>query len=177
MSSNNILSAAPSAAPPTYSDMCLLFLFVSFYADFSDFSNIYSTSNAITILFLRELFLFRFLRSAYPRRPPLLSSSYYIVGLYIYIYIYIYWILFIVLFRTQCSSRCDNGRAVHVQGDRPPNIRPERTDIFLQWGRAQHPEAKSNYITPNLPTNIVPTNIAWLKLSWKFPMGLGIPPL
>ena len=31
--------------------------------------------------------------------------------------------------------------------------------------------------TPNLPTNIVPTNIAWLKLSGESRMGLGIPPL
>ena len=31
--------------------------------------------------------------------------------------------------------------------------------------------------TPNLPANIVPTNIAWLALSGKSPMGLGIPPL
>ena len=31
--------------------------------------------------------------------------------------------------------------------------------------------------TPNPPTNIVPTNIARLKLSGNFPMGLGIPPL
>ena len=32
-------------------------------------------------------------------------------------------------------------------------------------------------ITPNLPTNIVPTNIAWLKLSGEFPVNIGIPPL
>ena len=31
--------------------------------------------------------------------------------------------------------------------------------------------------TPNLPTNIVPTNIAWLKLSGKSPMDMRIPPL
>ena len=31
--------------------------------------------------------------------------------------------------------------------------------------------------TPNLPTNITPANIAWLELSGKSPMGLGIPPL
>ena len=31
--------------------------------------------------------------------------------------------------------------------------------------------------TPNLHTNIIPTNIARLKLSGKFPMGLEIPPL
>ena len=31
--------------------------------------------------------------------------------------------------------------------------------------------------TPNLPTNIVPTNIARLELSGKSPVGLGIPPL
>ena len=29
--------------------------------------------------------------------------------------------------------------------------------------------------TPYLPTNIVPTNVVRLKLSGKFPMGLGIP--
>ena len=32
-------------------------------------------------------------------------------------------------------------------------------------------------IMPNLPTSIVPTNIAWLKLSGNSPMGLRIPPL
>ena len=31
--------------------------------------------------------------------------------------------------------------------------------------------------TPNLPTNIIPTNIAWLKLSGKCPMDMRIPPL
>ena len=31
--------------------------------------------------------------------------------------------------------------------------------------------------TPNLHTKIIPTKIAWLKLSGKFPMGQGIPPL
>ena len=31
--------------------------------------------------------------------------------------------------------------------------------------------------TPNLPTKIIPTKIAGLKLSRKFPMALGIPPL
>ena len=30
--------------------------------------------------------------------------------------------------------------------------------------------------TPNFSTNIVPTNIAWVKLSGKSPTGLGIPP-
>ena len=31
--------------------------------------------------------------------------------------------------------------------------------------------------TPNLPTNIAPTKIAWLKLSEKSPMDMSIPPL
>ena len=31
--------------------------------------------------------------------------------------------------------------------------------------------------TPNLPTNIIPTKIAWLKLSGKYPMCLGSSPL
>ena len=39
------------------------------------------------------------------------------------------------------------------------------------------PSLRSQCATPNLPTNIVPTNIARLKLSGKFPMRLGIPPL
>ena len=29
--------------------------------------------------------------------------------------------------------------------------------------------------TPDLPTNIVPTNIAWLRLSGEFPMDMRIP--
>ena len=32
-------------------------------------------------------------------------------------------------------------------------------------------------ITPNPPTNITPTNIAWLRFSGKFPMDMIIPPL
>ena len=39
------------------------------------------------------------------------------------------------------------------------------------------PGAASLHTTPNPPTNIIPTKIAWRKLSGKFPMGLGIPPL
>ena len=39
------------------------------------------------------------------------------------------------------------------------------------------PSGVDSPLTPNLPTNIIPTNIAWLKLSGNFPMGLGIPPL
>ena len=34
-----------------------------------------------------------------------------------------------------------------------------------------------NLNVPNLPTNIIPTKIARLKLSGKSPVGLGIPPL
>ena len=41
--------------------------------------------------------------------------------------------------------------------------------------RACSVQACSN--TPNLPTNITYAKIAWLKLSGKFSMGLGIPPL
>ena len=32
-------------------------------------------------------------------------------------------------------------------------------------------------VTHNPPTNITPTKIAWVKLSGKIPLGLGIPPL
>ena len=33
------------------------------------------------------------------------------------------------------------------------------------------------FSTPNLPTKVIPAKIAWLKLSRKFAMGLGILPL
>ena len=39
-----------------------------------------------------------------------------------------------------------------------------------------HPRC-GQLLTPNPPTNIVPTNIAWVKLSGKFPMDMRIPPL
>ena len=32
------------------------------------------------------------------------------------------------------------------------------------------------YAPPNLPTNIIPTKIAWLKLCRQFPMDMRIPP-
>ena len=34
-----------------------------------------------------------------------------------------------------------------------------------------------SFLTPNLPTNIIPTNIAWVKSSGKSPMDMRIPPL
>ena len=64
---------------------------------------------------------------------------------YIYIYVSLYRLfrlyligfpdsnVFVVFFPPEASG-CDNGRAVHARGDRPPNVRPERTDMFLQWG-------------------------------------------
>ena len=32
-------------------------------------------------------------------------------------------------------------------------------------------------VTPNLPTNIIPTKIRWLNTSGRFPMDMRIPPL
>ena len=51
-----------------------------------------------------------------------------------------------------------------------------------QLGRLHHAWRKSIASSgclccaPNLPAKITPTKIAWLKLSGKFPMSLGIPP-
>ena len=42
---------------------------------------------------------------------------------------------------------------------------------------ASDSRAVSRSCTPHLPTNIIPTKIARFKLSGKFPMGLGMPPL
>ena len=49
------------------------------------------------------------------------------------------------------------------------------TPSLVHPGGSERPEGL--HATPNLPTNIVPTNIARLKLSGNFPMNLGIPPL
>ena len=46
------------------------------------------------------------------------------------------------------------------------------TPWLLIWTRSC-----SGQMTPNLPTNITPTNIAWLKISGKSPMDTRIPPL
>ena len=40
------------------------------------------------------------------------------------------------------------------------------------WSRRREVETQ-----PNLPTEIVPNKSAWRKLSGKFPVGLGVPPL
>ena len=42
------------------------------------------------------------------------------------------------------------------------------------WALGEAPEI---CLAPNLPTKIIPTKIAWLKNSSKFPMDMGIPPL
>ena len=52
-------------------------------------------------------------------------------------------------------------------------------DYSIQYSRGDLPLwlPRWGQCTPNLPTNIVPTNNAWLKLSGKFPMDMRIPPL
>ena len=35
----------------------------------------------------------------------------------------------------------------------------------------------SSLVTPNLPNQFIPTKICWLRISRKFPVDLGIPPL
>ena len=49
--------------------------------------------------------------------------------------------------------------------------------IYMICARGRNGSGSFVVRTPNLPTNIVPTNIAWLKLSASSPMGLGSPPL
>ena len=70
-----------------------------------------------------------------------------IYNIYIYIYIYIYGIILSAVLHSLPDPGALNS-CMHIS----PN-------------------------TPNLPTNIVPTNIARLKLSGKLPRGLEIPPL
>ena len=48
------------------------------------------------------------------------------------------------------------------------------TENFHICGPAWNFCCQSGIFTPNLPTQIIPTKIARLKLSRKFPMGLGI---
>ena len=51
-----------------------------------------------------------------------------------------------------------------------------RADDRLTWGLAWLGGGGSAP-TPNPPTDIIPSKIARLRLSGRFPMGLGIPPL
>ena len=97
--------------------------------------------------------------------------------IYIYIYIYIY-----------CCPRRRSRRTPRRPRRRP---RPRRRGP----GRAPivHPMSHTPYIslrswkaavkllkgqfTPKLPTKIIPTKIAWLRLSEKSPIDMRIPPL
>ena len=87
-----------------------------------------------------------------------------IIITYVYIYIYIY-ILYLCIYLYVCIH-------VYVYADRP-----RRTPPCASTGKVEGTGEKGERPTPNLPTNIIPTKIAWLKLSGKSPMGLGIPPL
>ena len=79
--------------------------------------------------------------------------TYYI---YMYIYIYIYTYIHITLGGPQ------------VSGERKPFWQKLSLQIYAHGLHG---------CTPNLPTNIVSTNIARLKLSGKFRMDTRIPPL
>ena len=54
-----------------------------------------------------------------------------------------------------------------------PSARKTTSDVYSCRWRSLLTACR----TPNLPTKIIPTKIAGLKLSGKLPMGLGIPPL
>ena len=90
----------------------------------------------------------------------------YIYTYYIYIYIYTCIYLYIYVHMYICTyGGCD------------PSTRsgwPVWSQRLLAWLVALTSTLRH---TPNFPTKIIPTKIAWLKLSGEFPMGLGIPPL
>ena len=58
-----------------------------------------------------------------------------------------------------------------IQHARKPNVHARELNMQNLAGYHTYTH------TPNPPTSITPINIAWLKFSAKFPMGLGIPPL
>ena len=49
--------------------------------------------------------------------------------------------------------------------------------IYIYVHRKRERYYNMLYSTPNLPTNIIPTKIACLRLSGRFPVGLGLQPL
>ena len=71
---------------------------------------------------------------------------------YIYIYIYTNYVMYIYIYIYTMLY-------IYIYSKRP------------------HRCQEARHRTPNLPINIIPTNITGLKLSAKFPMDMRIPPL
>ena len=74
-----------------------------------------------------------------------------------------------MLTASKCQTSCKSKRTcIEVPHQREPTCPLDATAA----GGAR----AVNDTTPNLPTKNLPAKIAWLKLSGKSPMGLGIPP-
>ena len=104
------------------------------------------------------------------------------------------------LFATTASTETQNGTIMIVNCCSPLPVRPSEGDetkvppkrvplvnknthyemSLRKQSRSPHMlRAWNRHLqsTLNLPTNITPANIAWVKLWGKFPMGMRIPPL
>ena len=78
--------------------------------------------------------------------------------MYIYIYIHIY--IYIYIFADVISNTEAGGAGANAKAR-------------FAWGACF---VLYSYRTPNLPAKIIPTKIAWLKVSRKCPMDMSIPP-
>ena len=110
--------------------------------------------------------------------------------LYIYIYIYVQPILWNSYFPSEPAKSAKNSPPSISEGARlwqacqvimipeglpcrvTANLRTKILD-FSGFDAASVEEKR----TPNLLTKVIPAKIAWFKLSGKFPMVMGIPPL
>ena len=70
--------------------------------------------------------------------------------IYIYVYVYVYIYIYICILNVSC---------------------------YIIAYNIQYDILAPSHHSPNLPTKIMPTKIAWLKYSGKFPMDIRIPPL
>ena len=96
------------------------------------------------------------------RRPEEWESEHYL-SIYLSLYIYIYR----ERERYISSAKTPKGRQTWMS--KSPSL---PLKLLLETAATQ-----DHLLPHNLPTNIIPTKIAWLRFSGKSPMGLGIPPL
>ena len=91
------------------------------------------------------------------------------IYIYIYIYIHIHIHVYIYIYIHTYIHMYIHMIYIYIIHRSPKFLTP--------GGRACLVRCPSRTLcTPNLPTNIIPSNVAWLKLSRSFPMDLGIPP-
>ena len=112
----------------------------------------------------------------------------YCIHVYIYIYIYTYVLIYLCI-GGPCVAVGPRGVELKTPNSTNHTLNSANSELITYYDRLGelhydilhydgiHRTCLMITYTHNPPTNIVPTNIARLELSEKFPMGLRIPPL